>query len=242
MDSALIASAALLGLVGSPHCAAMCGAPCAALTQHRGTGRPHAALAAFMGGRLAGYALGGAAVAASVVWLGNLGSLGSALRPLWSGLHAAALGLGLWLLITGKLPLWTGHLGRNHASAALPPLRDGWQRIQPMKAPARAGAAGAAGALWLALPCGLLQSALLLAALANTPMQGAMAMMAFAATSSLGLGLYPALWSRWIARAGGAVRANAVAARLAGAVLAASSGWALSQGLWQRVAALCFTG
>ena len=239
MDSALIASAALLGLVGSPHCAAMCGAPCAALTQGRGTGRPHVALAAFMGGRMAGYALGGAAVAASVVWLGSLGSFGSALRPLWSGLHAAAFGLGLWLLITGKLPLWTVRLGRKQPSAAPPKLRDGWQRILPMKAPVRAAAAGT---LWLALPCGLLQSALLVAALANTPMQGAMAMMAFAATSSLGLGLYPALWSRWIARAGGAVQANAVAARLAGAVLAASSGWALSHGLWQRVAALCFTG
>ncbi len=31
LDLALVLSAALLGLAGTPHCAAMCAAPCAAL-------------------------------------------------------------------------------------------------------------------------------------------------------------------------------------------------------------------
>lgn len=240
MDAALIASAALLGLVGSPHCAAMCGAPCAALTRHRVSGRPRAALAAFLGGRLLGYAIGGAGVAAGFMWLASLGSLASALRPLWTVLHAAALGLGLWLLITGRLPRWIGPVGRIDRGNALPAtLEGGWQRLRYIKGPARAGAVGA---VWLVLPCGLLQSALLMAALANTPLNGAAAMAAFAATSSLGLGLYPALWQHWLGHTGGALRASALAARLAGAVLVSSSGWALGHGLWLRVAALCSTG
>jgi uncharacterized protein len=239
MDAALIASAALLGLLGSPHCAAMCGAPCAVVTQHRGAGRPGAALAAFLGARMVGYAVGGAAVAAGVMWLASLGFLGAALRPVWTALHLAALGLGLWLLLTGRLPLWLGRIGRIERVAAPQPLAGGWQRMHQMKGPMRAGAAGA---LWVALPCGLLQSALLIAALANTPAHGAAAMMAFAATSSLGLGLYPAVWARWFGSAAASPAAGVLAARLAGAVLAASSGWALGHGLWQRVSELCLGG
>jgi sulfite exporter TauE/SafE len=99
-----------------------------------------------------------------------------------------------------------------------------------MRAPLRAGAAGT---LWLALPCGLLQSALIVAALASTPWQGAAAMGVFAASSSIGLAAAPALWSRMSARA------NAWAARACGAALLTASGWALGHGLWERVVALC---
>ena len=48
---ALIAAAALMGLAGLPHCAAMCAAPCAALT--RGNGMSHVL---FQSARIGGYA------------------------------------------------------------------------------------------------------------------------------------------------------------------------------------------
>ena len=95
--------------------------------------------------------------------------------------------------------------------------------------------AGAAGTLWLTLPCGLLQAALIVAALAGSPGQGAAAMAAFAAASSLGLVVYPALWSRWPT----SLKPGVWVVRALGAMLLASSAWALGHGLWQRVAALC---
>lgn len=57
LDAALIASATLMGLAGTPHCAAMCSAPC---TLAAGP-RP----ARLLAGRLLGYTAGGAIVAAS---------------------------------------------------------------------------------------------------------------------------------------------------------------------------------
>lgn len=89
----------------------------------------------------------------------------------------------------------------------------------------------------LALPCGLLQSALLIAALANTPLQGALAMGSFAVASSLGLWLPGAL----AARAPGRASVNVLMLRLAGATLAAASAWALTHDLWLRWVAWCQT-
>jgi sulfite exporter TauE/SafE len=230
VDVALILGAGLLGLVGTPHCSAMCSAPCSAVVGRCGGASPHIALAGFMTGRLLAYAAGGAAVAAGVLAFSTLGQLAPVLRPVWTATHAAALGLGLWLLFSARLPAWWRGGARTSAVVA-PRLPAGWQRVA---APARAAGAGA---LWLVLPCGLLQSALLVAALANTPLQGAAAMAAFAATSSLGLGALPVLWARGMSNA----RASAWAARLAGGALVATSAWALGDGLWQRVAALCVT-
>ena len=47
MDTALILGAGLMGLAGTPHCAAMCGAPCAAVTQRCGSQARHGLLAGF---------------------------------------------------------------------------------------------------------------------------------------------------------------------------------------------------
>lgn len=230
MDLALILSAGLLGLVGAPHCTAMCSAPCTAVTRGCGAAAPRSVFAGFMTGRLLGYAAGGAAVATGVLAFGAIGKFVPVLRPLWTVAHAAALALGLWLLCTGRQPAWWNGAARVPApvSAALP---GGWQRL---RAPTRAGVAGA---MWLALPCGLLQSALLIAALASSAVHGAAAMAAFAITSSVGLGVYPALWSTRGSGAG----ASQWAVRAAGLALAVTSGWALGHGLWQRVADLCLT-
>ena len=226
MDLALIAAAGLMGLAGAPHCAAMCGAPCAALSRRCDAARPGAALGAFLGGRVAGYALAGAAVAAGVQAFGVLGQLAPALRPLWTAVHVGALGLGAFLLATGRLPGWLGGLCSTRVSRV---DSGGWQSVAgPLRA-------AGAGTLWFALPCGLLQSALIVAALASTPAQGAAAMAAFALASSIGLAAYPALWSRMSANA----RAGRWVVRASGAALLATSGWSLGHGLWLRVAALC---
>jgi len=229
MDTALILGAGLMGLAGTPHCAAMCGAPCAAVTQRCGSQARHGLLAGFTLGRLLSYAAGGAVVAASVGAVNVLGSMAPVLRPLWTLLHLAVLGLGLWLLFTGRQPAWWARMGTAPVMAAAPPA--GWQRVA---APLRAGAAGG---MLLALPCGLLQSALLIAALANTPLQGALAMGSFAAASSLGLWLPGAL----AARAPGRASVNVLMLRLAGATLAAASAWALTHDLWLRWVAWCQT-
>ncbi len=225
MDGALVVSATLLGLAGAPHCTAMCGAACTALSR-RAPGS--AGTIAFHVARLAGYAAAGAVAAASVGALAALGRWSPALRPLWTLVQVAALGLGLWLLITGRQPAFLERLGRSTRAA---PAAGGWQRV---RGPAEAALAGS---LWFAWPCGLLQSALLVASLANQPLGGAAAMAGFALASSVGLVAAPWLWLRL----GGTAAAGTAswAVRSAGVLLAASSAWALGHGLWMQVWAWC---
>jgi uncharacterized protein len=101
--------------------------------------------------------------------------------------------------------------------------------------------AGGLGALWAAWPCGLLHSALLVAAMTNTAVGGAAAMAGFGLASAAGLVWGPWLWG-WLTRGGTgerARRAEAWAARIAGGMLAAASGWALTHGLWHDIAVWC---
>lgn len=102
MDAALIASAAALGLAGAPHCTAMCAAPCTAVVGRGGA----SAQLAFHAARVASYAAAGAVVAAGTGALAALADWSPVLRPLWTMLHVAALGLGLWLLWQGRQPAW----------------------------------------------------------------------------------------------------------------------------------------
>lgn len=224
MDLALLLSALALGLAGLPHCAAMCAAPCAALT---GRGMRGASPWAFHGMRMLSYAAAGAVAAGSVGALAALAQWTPMLKPVWTLLHAAVFVLGAWMLWQGRQPVWLESLGRGTARA------DGWQAVRgPVKA-------GLAGSLWVAWPCGLLQSALLLAALANRPAGGALVMAGFAAVTTAGLVLGPVLWS-WIGGGAMAARVQVWGVRLAGATLAAASGWALTHGVWASVAAYCF--
>jgi sulfite exporter TauE/SafE len=233
VEAALVASAALLGLAGAPHCAAMCGAPCAGVVRGCSAARPQAGWLAFLGGRMVGYAMGGALAASAVGVLGALGESAPALRALWTLAHAAAFTLGLWLLFVGRQPAWLKRIGAV-PTVSVPVADSGWQRVVgPLRA-------GGTGALWLALPCGLLQSAVIVAALAERPLGGALAMAAFALTSSLGLVVVPAFALR---RTGvlRSLQSTAWMVRLAGAALATASAWALGHGLWQRVVAFCTT-
>lgn len=229
MDIALAGSALLMGLAGSPHCLAMCGPACAGLTR----GEPSSQLG-FHLGRLLSYAGGGALASASVGWIGQLGQSTAVLRPLWVLVHLAALLLGLYLLWRGRQPAWIENLGqRVSTSPTHVPVAALAGGGVALGRPAKAGLAGLA---WLAWPCGLLQSALMVAALSSGPLQGAFAMSAFALGSSLGLILGPVVLHRLFGIGEGGMR---WAVRLAGLGLVMASGWALGHGLWQRVAELC---
>lgn len=233
MDAALITGAALLGLAGTPHCAAMCGAPCAAVC---GKDRPANALS-FQVARVASYAAAGAVVAASVGALASLSQLSPALRPLWVLLHALLLSLGLWMLWQGRQPAWMGQVGR--VPAAAPTASSPGAAWAPLRGPLQGSLrAGAAGALWAAWPCGLLQSALLMASLTGGAAAGAGAMAAFAVASSGGLLLAPWIW-RWLASTGQARGFEKALVRGAGAMLAVGSTFALGMGVWHQVAAFC---
>ena len=239
MDQALLLSAVLMGLAGTPHCLAMCGAACTAASGG-GTLRR---LLPFHLGRLLAYASAGAVAAASVGSLALLGQAVAALRPLWTLVHIAALGLGLFLLWQGRQPAWMERLGRRRADTVVHREGERWQAI---KGPARSAGLGLA---WVAWPCGLLQSALLVAALANSPAAGAGVMAGFAMASAAGLLMGPALWWRLSQGRGhagggpgrGTASSGRIAVRWAGAALALASAWALGHGLWMRAVAWCFT-
>jgi hypothetical protein len=213
-----------MGVAATPHCALMCGAPCAALTggcaQNAG---------GFHLGRLAGYAAAGAVAASSVAALGAWAQAAPALRPLWTLLHLAFLALGLWWVVAGRQPRWMQRSGAV-------PVRVAAQRARPLRS-------GLAGLAWVAWPCAALQAALLLSALATSALGGALVMAAFAVASMPALAFGPWAYGRWRALRGRPVAAGEVATlgyRIAGAGLVLVSAWALTHGVWERLAAWCF--
>ena len=231
MNAALLAAAALMGLAGAPHCTAMCSAACSLAVRRCAPAQPGVGAASFLAGRAVGYAAAGALAAWLVSSLGQLAASAPPLRALWSAFHLAALALGLWLVAVARQPAWLERIG---AGAPAPvPVSTG---LAIVSGPMRAGAAGLA---WFALPCGLLQSALVMAALADGPTGGAAVMAAFAATSSIGLSMVPLVVRRWVGGRGVSARSTGWAVRMAGLGLVATSGWALGHGLWERVVALC---
>lgn len=225
MSLALAASALLLGLAGGPHCAVMCGGLQAGVAHRPTPGATLRAMAALQIGRLIGYSVAGAVVAASVAALSTLGAASPVLKPVWTLAQVGALVFGLALIIDGKVPAWLSNLRWQHT------------HMQPQTAtvrfidrvPSGLKAAGA-GACWAAIPCGLLQSALIVAALANTAAQGAGVMAAFAAGSAVSLLVASTAWTHLSASRGGWARAT-LSVRLAGALLSASAAFALFHGL-----------
>jgi sulfite exporter TauE/SafE len=229
MDGALVLSGVLMGAAGVPHCMAMCGAASSAVLARCGRGAQ--ADVAFHVARVASYATAGAIAASSVSLLRVMGESLPALRPLWTLVQVAALALGLWLMATGRQPAW---MSAQPRALPAPLAREGWQRIA---GPARAGAAGAA---WVAWPCGLLQSALIVATLASNAVGGALVMGGFAIASSAGLWAAGLLWQRAAVGRAMGLLSGAWVVRFSGACLSVAAGWALSAGLWHRIAALCF--
>ncbi|MFS2203186.1 sulfite exporter TauE/SafE family protein [Variovorax sp. Varisp36] len=227
MQTALAGAALLMGLAGGPHCVAMCGAASAAVirivpARAGGGALASSAPAAFHLGRIAGYAAAGAVAAASVDSLALAGTHIAALKPLWVLLHVFVFAWGAMLAATGRQPLWAQRTGRLLEA-----------RLRPLAASTPLGVL-ATGALWFAMPCGLLYSALMLASLGSNPLQGAGTMASFAAGSGLSLLLAPWLWRRlrWNGR-------GTWGARLAGVLLSAVALQALWSDITRQVAAWC---
>ncbi|RYF69910.1 MAG: sulfite exporter TauE/SafE family protein [Comamonadaceae bacterium] len=242
-----VASTALLmGLAGGSHCLAMCAAPCGALVgqgrvaqdepAHGGAGPAVQAVhwvrrgggvqrsVAFHAGRLAGYALAGALAALAMDSLAWLTQQTTALRPAWTMAHVAVMAWGLMLMVQARQPQWVEQAGRAV-----------WARVRPLvQAP---GGVFVAGLLWALMPCGLLYSALLVAALSGGPAQGALAMALFGVGSGAWLVAGPWAWGRLKARLNG-VRAD-WGTRLAGGLLCAVASWALWMDLVYKPSLWC---
>jgi len=224
MQSSLAITALMMGVLGGPHCVAMCGAACAGLGQAAGERRAQALLA-FQLGRLGGYAVLGAVAAASVQGLGWLTTQSAAIRPAWTLLHLSALVLGLLLMLQARQPVWLDAAARR-LWVRVRAFNDRWGRAAPWMV----------GGLWAFMPCGLLYSALMVAALTSQPGEGAATMALFALGSSISLWAGPWLFLR-IQRLGD----GAWGMRVAGLALAAVSAWALWMGLVLDQAPWCFT-
>lgn len=223
MTPTLAATAFLMGLAGGPHCLAMCGAACGGVV--RGAhGPPARGMFTFQAGRLLGYSLAGAAAGLAVQSLAWLSAHAAALRPLWTLFHLAVLLWGLVLCARARQPAWVEAGGRAI-----------WSRVRPLAQ--RRGGLLATGALWTFMPCGLLYSALLVAALAGGPLQGALSMALFAAGSGITLGLAPSAW-RAVRAWGNGLRRD-WGTRIAGALLVLTAAWALWTDVAHRVAAWC---
>lgn len=213
-----------MGLAGGPHCIAMCGAACAGIGQAAGP-RKNSAMWSFQAGRVIGYSALGAVAAASMQGLGWLTVQSAALRPVWSLFHVATLVLGMLLLWKAQQPIWLEQAGRKIWTGARS-LAQGRGRGAPL----------VIGALWTFLPCGLLYSTLLVAALTGNAFEGAIVMALFALGTSVSMMAGPWLWLRLRGKGTGDW-----GVRLAGLALAASSGWALWMAFAHDAAPWCVT-
>lgn len=214
-----------MGLVGGPHCLAMCAAPCSVVTGQGSSAAPaeqplrplpqgglQRRLWAYHLGRLLGYASVGALAAMAMQSLAWLTLQAAALRPAWTMLHVLVLAWGVMMVAQARQPAWVESAGRAV-----------WGRVRPVVA--APGGAFAAGFLWSLMPCGLLYSALLVASLSGGALQGAVTMALFAVGSGVWLLLGPWVWLRLRDRLNATYAGGGT--RLAGVLLCGVAVWAL---------------
>lgn len=242
MLASLASTALLMGLAGGPHCLAMCAAPCSVVTgtAQAASGAPDSGavhpvqwmprggqgrrLVMYHAGRLLGYAVVGALAAMAMQSLAWLTQQAMALRPVWTFVHVGIFAWGLLMVLQARQPAWVENAGRVV-----------WARVRPLvQAP---GGVFATGFLWALMPCGLLYSALLVAALSGGVWQGALSMALFALGSGVWLLAGPWLWMRLRQRMD-ALRAS-WGTRLAGLLLCGVAGWALWIDLVYRPSLIC---
>lgn len=224
MQSSLALTALLMGLAGGPHCIAMCGAACAGIGHAAGP-RKNRAMLGFQSGRILGYAALGALAAASMQGLGWLTVQSAALRPVWTLFHVATMVLGLLLVWQAQQPVWLEQAGRKI-----------WSLARSLAFGRGRGAPLVIGALWTFLPCGLLYSALLVAALTGSAIEGALVMALFALGTGVSMTIGAWLWLRL-----GGPGSGDWGVRLAGLALAVSSAWALWMAFAHNAAPWCTT-
>lgn len=172
-------AAGLAGLLGSTHCLGMCGGIAGAMAMgvpepRRTPLRLGGYLLLYNAGRVGSYALAGALAGGIGLWLGSMLEVVAWSRALrWAtGLLMIAIGLQLALRWQGlrHLEALGGRFWRRLAPIA--------RRLMPVRNPATALALGA---LWGWLPCGLVYSVLVVAAVSGGPAEGAGLMAAFGA-------------------------------------------------------------
>ena len=222
MQTSMALTALFMGLVGGPHCVAMCGAACAGISRAAGD-RSTLALWVFQLGRIVGYTLFGAFAAGTVQGLAWLGTNTAVIRPVWTMFHVAALMLGVALLWRARQPAWIESMGQG-----------GWRKARPVLAKMGPRAPAILGAAWALMPCGLLYSALLMASLSASAVEGGLIMALFSIGTSVSLTAGP--WLLLRLRSG---QSGAWAIRLAGLALMATSGWALWMGITQPTGLWC---
>ncbi|MDM7462898.1 MAG: sulfite exporter TauE/SafE family protein, partial [Tepidimonas taiwanensis] len=169
------------------------------------------------------YALLGALAGGTVQGMGWLGQQTAVLRPVRTMMHVAALLLGLALVWQARQPAFLD----GWAQAV-------WRRARPVMARLGARAPVALGLGWALMPCGLLYSALLVASLSASALDGAVIMAAFAAGTMVSLAAGP-----WLLLRLAEMRSGGWGIRLAGLALAATSGWALWMGITQPTGLWC---
>lgn len=222
MQTSMAITALFMGLVGGPHCVAMCGAACAGIGRAAGA-RSTQALLGFQVSRMLGYALFGAFAAGSVQGLAWLGTHTAVLRPVWTMFHVAALLLGAALLWRARQPAWIENLGLQV-----------WRRARPAMVKLGPRAPVVLGVAWALMPCGLLYSALLVASLSANALEGAAIMALFSIGTSVSLTAGP-----WLLLRLRGARSGGWGIRLAGLALALTSGWALWMGITQPTGLWC---
>lgn len=176
-------AALVIGLAGSPHCLGMCGGIAASLgTGIRGGSAPRrwSLALAYNLGRIASYAFLGGVVALLVSSAGTT-------------LHVPGWAVVLRLLTAAVLIAVAAHLLFQWQGLRRIEVLGGWvwrrvggyaRRLLPVETP---GQALLLGALWGWLPCGLVYTVLVAAAVSGSALTGAATMAAF------GLGTLPAM-------------------------------------------------
>jgi uncharacterized protein len=170
--AAMCSAAFTAGVLGSAHCVAMCGGIAGALCRGGGAGRLNPL--AYQSGRILSYVAAGAAAgfAGGAAWL---------LKGDARGGHALLYGAGLALIMMALyIAGWTPLVKRiDRAGSVI------WKHVQPLSrglipADSLPKALGL-GLIWGWLPCGMVYSALLVAAAMADPAEGALVMLAFGA-------------------------------------------------------------
>jgi sulfite exporter TauE/SafE len=181
----LLTLSLMMGLTGGPHCLMMCGPACSLLAQRKLHNAQSPSYFLFLLGRSLGYGAIGALVAISMQTLGWLSTQSSLFRPIWNMTHALALILGLFLLVFANQPLWLGDMAKRI-----------WQKLENLMSRhsifQNTWGVFFIGVLWSFIPCSLLYSVMMVAALSASALNGALIMLSF----SLGGAIFMAFGSQ----------------------------------------------
>lgn len=216
-----LAAALIAGLAGSGHCFGMCGGIAGALGMQASRGEPSQPRAVLRNslphvGRILGYATAGALCGL----LGRTAQLVLDLARVGALLRIAS-GALLLLIAARLLFRWNALAPIERLGARL------WHKLRPLTARESGATVRSAltlGFAWGWLPCGLVYSMLLLAAMSGSPVRGAGVMIAF------GLGTLPSMLTSSIFAARMQRIANAGWSRFA------SAGLMIAFGVWTLIA------